>query len=126
MRGRVRLGRRTKELIPLLRPGEIAVICHEELDAVAAAGLADSGAAAVINARHSLSCRYPNLGPRVLQEQGILLLDNVGEAVFSILQDGDMVEIIGRQVFRDGEPIATGTVVTAYLIEARHKLARIN
>jgi len=37
-----------------------------------------------------------------------------------------MVEIIGRQVFRDGEPIATGTVVTAYLIEARHKLARIN
>jgi uncharacterized membrane-anchored protein len=29
-------------------------------------------------------------------------------------------------VFRDGEPIATGTVVTAYLIEARHKLARIN
>jgi len=47
----------------LLRPGEIAVICHKELDAVAAAGLADSGAAAVINARHSLSCRYPNLGP---------------------------------------------------------------
>lgn len=101
MRGRVRLGKRTKELTPALRPGgEIAVICHEDLDAVAAAGLADSGIEAVINARSSLTCRYPNLGPQLLQEQGILLLDNVGEDIFSILQDGDLVEIVGRNVLR--------------------------
>ena len=62
MRGRVRLGRRTKELAARLQPQEIAVIAHENLDAVGAAGLVEAGAAAVINAHPSLTCRCPNLG----------------------------------------------------------------
>ncbi|HPT83617.1 MAG TPA: hypothetical protein PLM25_06990, partial [Limnochordia bacterium] len=78
MRGRVRLGKRTKELAAKLQPGEIAVIAHEDLDAVGAAGLVEAGAAAVINARSSLTCRYPNLGPRLLHQHGVPLLDNVG------------------------------------------------
>lgn len=126
MRGRVRLGKRTKELTPALRPGEIAVICHEDLDAVAAAGLADSGIEAVINARSSLTCRYPNLGPQLLQEQGIFLLDNVGEGIFSILRDGDLVEIVGRRVLRGAETVATGTIVTPHLIAERRRLANLN
>ena len=36
--GRVRLGRRTKELVPKLQPGEIAVIDHEDLDAIGSPG----------------------------------------------------------------------------------------
>lgn len=126
MRGRVRLGRRTKELAALLQPQEIAVIAHEDLDAVGAAGLIEAGAAAVINAYSSLTCRYPNLGPRLLLEQKIPLLDNVGEDIFDKLQDGDVVEIEGRKVLKEGQVIAVGTVVTAYLVESRERLAQLN
>lgn len=126
LRGRVRLGKRTKELAPLLKPGEIAVICHEDLDAIGAAGLADGRVGAVINARSSLTCRYPNLGPQLLQERGILLLDNVGEGIFELLKDGDPVEIRGRKVIKDGQTVAVGTVVTAHLIRERRRLAKLN
>ena len=51
MRGRARLGRRTKELVARLEPGEIAVLDHEDLDEVAARGLVDAKPAAVVNAR---------------------------------------------------------------------------
>ena len=63
MRGRARLGKRTKELVARLEHGEIAVVDHEDLDEVAARGLVDAKPAAVINARPSMSGRYPNPGP---------------------------------------------------------------
>lgn len=126
MRGRVRLGKRTKELAAKLQPGEIAVIAHEDLDAVGAAGLVEAGAAAVINARSSLTCRYPNLGPRLLHQHGVPLLDNVGDEIFNLLQDGDVVELAGRKVLKAGRVIAVGTVVTEHLIARREKLAQLN
>ncbi|NLM40917.1 MAG: hypothetical protein GX199_01240 [Firmicutes bacterium] len=126
MRGRVRLGRRTKELAAQLQAQEIAVIAHEDLDAVGAAGLVEAGAAAVINAHSSLTCRYPNLGPRLLHAHGIPLLDNVGEEIFSLLADGDEVEIEGRKILKDGQVIAVGTVVTAHMIEERERIAQLN
>lgn len=126
MQGKVRLGRRTKELATLLQPKEIAVISHEDLDAIGAAGLIEAGALAVINARCSLTCRYPNLGPQLLLEHKVPLLDNVGEEIFSILQDGDTVEISGRKVLRGGEVVAVGTVVTDYSIRERQRVAKLN
>ena len=44
MRGRARLGKRTKELVARLEHGEIAVVDHEDLDEVAARGLVDAQA----------------------------------------------------------------------------------
>ena len=126
MRGKVRLGKRTKELATVLQPREIAVIAHEDLDAVGAAGLIEAGALAVINACCSLTCRYPNLGPKLLSEHKLLLLDNVGDEIFHILKDGDVVEIQGRKVLREGEVIAVGTVITDHVIEERQRLARLN
>lgn len=126
MQGRVRLGKRTKELAPLLQPREIAVISHEDLDAVGAAGLVDGGASAVINAQSSLTCRYPNLGPKVLADHGVLLLDNVGDEIFDILQNGDVVQIEGRRVIHQGRTIAVGTIVTSHMIEERTRLAQLS
>lgn len=126
MKGRVRLGKRTKELAALLQPREIAVIAHEDLDAVGAAGLIEAGALAVINACCSHTCRYPNLGPRLLLEHNVLLLDNVGDGIFELLNDGDLVEIQGRKVLRDGEVLAVGNVVTDYVVSERQRLAKLN
>jgi two-component system OmpR family response regulator len=81
--GVVRLDRRTKSLTKRLAPGEIAIIHHSDLDRVSAEALVEAGAAAVVNAVSSVSGRYPNLGPGILLEAGIPLIDNVGDQVFS-------------------------------------------
>src|SRR6516162_10769712 len=74
-----RLDRRTKNLTKRLRPGEIAIIDHVDLDRVAAEGLIARQVAAVVNAAPSISGRYPNLGPQRLIEAGIPLVDDMGE-----------------------------------------------
>jgi uncharacterized membrane-anchored protein len=85
----VRLDRRTKNLTKRCKPGEIAVIDHVDLDRVSAEALVDCKVAAVVNVADSISGRYPNLGPEILVEAGIPLVDGVGREVFSILHEGE-------------------------------------
>ncbi|MFC7550700.1 putative cytokinetic ring protein SteA [Plantactinospora sp. GCM10030261] len=106
--GTARLDRRTKRLVGRLRPGDIAVIDHVDLDRVAADSLVAVGVAAVLNAKPSVSGRYPNLGPQVLVEAGIPLLDDLGEGVFQQIHEGDTVRIDGNTVLVDTEPVAHG------------------
>jgi uncharacterized membrane-anchored protein len=106
--GVVRLDRRTKRLVGRLRPGEIAVIDHVDLDRVAADSLVASGIAAVLNAKPSVSGRYPNLGPEVLIQAGIPLVDDLGEELFDRLREGNYVRIEGDSVLLDGELVAQG------------------
>jgi len=106
--GTVRLDRRTKRLVGRLRPGDIAVIDHVDLDRVAADSLVAVGVAAVLNAKPSVSGRYPNLGPEVLIRAGIPLVDDLGEGLFQQLREGDTVRVEGNTVYRDGEPVAHG------------------
>jgi len=49
-----------------LRPGDVAVIQHVDLDRSSAEALIDCQVAAVVNAGESISGRYPTLGPEVL------------------------------------------------------------
>jgi uncharacterized membrane-anchored protein len=126
--GAVRLDRRTKRLVGRLRPGDIAVIDHVDLDRVAADSLVAAEVAAVLNAKPSISGRYPNLGPEVLVRAGIPLLDGLGEGVFQLLREGDQVRIDGKAVFLDDEPIAEGArqdvdTVTAAMADAREGLS---
>ena len=59
------MDRRTKNLTERLRPGDIAVIDHADLDALAARALADARVVAVVNARPFITGKYPNRGPAV-------------------------------------------------------------
>ncbi|MGC4855532.1 putative cytokinetic ring protein SteA [Micromonospora sp. DT4] len=111
--GTARLDRRTKRLVGRLRPGDIAVIDHVDLDRVAADSLVAVGVAAVLNAKPSVSGRYPNLGPEVLIAAGIPLLDDLGEGVFERVREGDQVRIEGNTVFAGEEPVAHGTLQDA-------------
>ncbi|MDI6104462.1 putative cytokinetic ring protein SteA [Actinoplanes sp. NEAU-A12] len=106
--GVARLDRRTKRLTGRLRPGEIAVIDHVDLDRVAADSLVASGVMAVLNAKPSISGRYPNLGPEVLIQGGVILVDDLGEDVFAGLSEGKVVSIEGDTVLLDGKAVATG------------------
>src|SRR3712207_9169712 len=59
--GTARLDRRTKNLTKRLRPGDIAVIDHVDIDRVSADALVACRVGAVVNAAPSISGRYPNL-----------------------------------------------------------------
>jgi uncharacterized membrane-anchored protein len=106
--GTVRLDRRTKRLVRRLRPGDIALIDHVDLDRVAADSLVAVRAAAVLNTRPSISGRYPNLGPEVLIEAGIPLIDDLGEELFNRVREGRTLRVDGATVYLDDEPIAHG------------------
>src|SRR5206468_4552423 len=99
--GTARVDRRTKDLLHRLRPGEVAIIDHADLDLVSAEGLVERGARAVVNASSSITGRYPNAGPMVLARAGIPLLDNVGPEVMEAVVDGERIRIDGDTLVRD-------------------------
>src|SRR5260370_34440605 len=80
--GPARLDRRTKNLTKRLSPGDIAIIDHGDLDRMSADALINCQVAAVVNAAPSITGRYPNLGPQLLVEAGIPLVDDAGPDVF--------------------------------------------
>src|SRR3954470_19543060 len=126
--GIARLDRRTKRLVGRLRPGDIAVIDHVDIDRVAADSLVAVGVAAVLNAKPSISGRYPNLGPEVLIQSGIVLIDDLGEDVFDRVREGDLISIDGDTVIVDGDPVASGVrqdaeTVAAAMADAREGLS---
>jgi uncharacterized membrane-anchored protein len=110
--GTVRLGRRTKDLVKRLRPGDVAVIDHADLDRMAAEDLAASGVSAVVNVSPSMTGRYPNAGPLLLARAGVRLIDAPAAPLFEELDDGDEVTIAGGEVRRDGALVASGRVLT--------------
>jgi len=123
--GLVRLDRRTKNLTKRLRPGEIAVIHHTDLDRVSAEGLVKAGVAAVVNAVPSVSGRYPNMGPGILMDAGIPLVDNVGEDIFTAVREGDRLTLDeGRLLDRHGKVVAEGTLYTTDLLDRQLQYAR--
>ncbi len=121
--GPARVDRRTKDLVKRLRPGDIAVIDHRDLDRVAAEGLIEAGVAAVINAEASISGRYPNLGPLLVAAAGIPLLDEVGPEVMERVTEGAPVHVDG-EVVRCGDWEGRGTRQDIQSLEARIEKAK--
>lgn len=109
--GTARVERRTQNLLSRLRPGDIAVLDHIDLDRATAQALVDAEVAAVVNAAPCISGRYPNLGPEVLTNAGVAILDRT-DAAFQI-EDGTRIRIHEDVVFAGEEPIAHGRELDA-------------
>jgi len=123
--GVARLDRRTKNLTKRLKPGEIAIIHHSDLDRVSAEALVEAGVGAVVNAVRSVSGRYPNLGPGILMDAGIPLIDDVGEQVFSTIHEGDRLTLDGGRLYGGhGTVVAEGTLYTTEILEDQLAYAR--
>jgi uncharacterized membrane-anchored protein len=108
--GVARVDPRTKVLVKRLHPGDIAVIDHADLDRVSADELIDCRVAAVVNAAKSITGRYPNLGPRLLVEAGIPLLDDVGSDVLIRISEGAVVRLDGDVLFAGDQAVAKGVL----------------
>ncbi|HEX9713291.1 MAG TPA: putative cytokinetic ring protein SteA [Actinomycetota bacterium] len=111
IRGAARVDLRTKDLLLRLRPGDIAIIAHEDLDQVAAEGLVERGAAAVINAHRSITGRYPNAGPLVLARARIPLIDAAGDQLLEQVRDGEELLVKGAGVWSGDRHIAQGILL---------------
>ena len=122
IRGPVRLGRRTKDLVKRLTPGEVAVIDHADLDRIAAEELVATGVTAVVNVAESSTGRYPNAGPMVLARAGVRLVDAPSAPLFEELRDGDEVLIQDGELRANGSVLASGRTIG--LAEAGEQLER--
>ncbi|WP_072340937.1 putative cytokinetic ring protein SteA [Actinomyces urinae] len=120
---RVRVDERTKKLARRLEEGEIAVIDHEDIDRVAAESLVAAKPVAVLNAAKSTTGRYPNLGPSILLESGIILIDDLGPDIMT-LHEGQAVSIDGDSVFAGDKLVAQGIRQTVETNDQAMALAR--
>jgi uncharacterized membrane-anchored protein len=113
-----RLDRRTKTLTKRLRTGEVAIIDHVDIDRVSAEALVSCGVGAVVNAAPSISGRYPNLGPQILIEAGVALVDDVGPEIFAKIREGETVRVLDELVYVGDDIVAKGIAQNAETIEA--------
>jgi uncharacterized membrane-anchored protein len=140
--GPIRPGRRTKLLVGHLLRGDIALIDHLDIDRVSAEELIAAGAVAVLNCRPSSGGSYPNLGPQLLVEAGILLVDLPADSLFDAVSDGDPVVIRPlpasaavdddgaagapqAQVLRRGQVLAQGEILDLGRVHADTEARRL-
>ena len=122
--GTARVERRTRSLLPRLRPGDLAVLDHLDMDRTTAQALVDAGVAAVVNASPMISGRYANLGPQVLADAGVLLVDRIGADGLAAIKDGTSVRVHEATVYVDDEPVASGRELDAADVRAEMEQAR--
>jgi uncharacterized membrane-anchored protein len=116
--GPVRLGRRTKELVKRLRPDDIAIIDHVDLDRVSAQELAEAGVRVVVNVAPSASGRFPNTGPLELVRSGVRLIDAPGAPLFDDVAEGEVLSVRGGALYRNGTCVAEGRELRIADLEA--------
>jgi uncharacterized membrane-anchored protein len=119
IRGPARLGRRTKRLVKRLRPGDVAVIDHVNIDRIAAEELIATGVRAVLNASESTDGRYPNAGPLMLARAGVVLVDLPNQDPFETIGEGDTVAVFDGTVSVGGEVVLRGTELGVEELELR-------
>jgi uncharacterized membrane-anchored protein len=121
--GPARVDRRTKSLTKRLRPGDIAVIDHTDVDRVSAEALVAARPAAVVNAAQSISGRYPNVGPQILVAAGIPVLDHAGPEVMAV-REGQQLRLDGSVLWAGEDQVCTGTLLDSEAVETRMQQAR--
>ncbi|MEV0679749.1 putative cytokinetic ring protein SteA [Actinosynnema sp. NPDC050436] len=119
--GVARVDRRSGDLLRRLSPGDIAVLDHVDIDRRTAEALLSAEVVGVVNASPSISGRFPNLGPELLVEAGVPLVDGVGTGVLRELKDGTRLRLhegvvyagdkeVGRGVEQSAESIADAMI----------------
>lgn len=100
----VRAHRDLRTLLGRVQEGDLVVIDRRDLDAATARTLADAKPFAIVNAAEFISGRFANLGPKVLTERGVLLLEADHERVLA-LRDGAVLRLDGSTLY-DGAVVA--------------------
>jgi uncharacterized membrane-anchored protein len=126
--GVARVDRHTEALLRRLKRGDIAVLDQLDLDRATADALVAAGVAVVVNASPSISGRFPNLGPEILVDAGVVLVDAVGPEVMHAVKDGSRVRLHDGVIYLGDRAVAEGVAQTPEsvadaLVEAKSGLA---
>src|SRR5580704_3725085 len=119
-----RVDQRTKNITKRLNAGEIAIIDHADLDRVSAEELIRKKVSAVVNASVSITGRYPNLGPQLLLDAGIPVIDGAGPDVLVKITDGSVIRLDQETLYLGDIVVAKGTPLTQESVEAAMTEAR--
>ena len=107
--GTARVDRNIDRLLRRVCPGDIVVLDILDLDRITADALVEADIAAVVNASPSVSGRYPNLGPEVLVNNGVTLIDETGPEVFKKIKDGAKIRLYEGGVYAGDRRLVRGT-----------------
>lgn len=122
--GTARVDRRAAALLGRLERGDVVVLDHVDLDRATAERLVEAEVAAVVNAQPMISGRFPNLGPRVLLDAGVTVVDGVGAAALADVREGRTLRVHEGEVW-DGETlVASGREQTTAQVDDQLAAAR--
>lgn len=96
LQGRIKVGSRTKELVNYLSPEDIAVIRHDDIDEIAAAALAHTGAKAIINTGRTMTGRFDPKGAAVLLLNKMTVFDT--SLHISCFRDNETLTILDGDI----------------------------
>jgi uncharacterized membrane-anchored protein len=119
----VRTHRDFRTLLSRIGTGDLVVIDRRDLDAASARALADRKPAAVLNAAEFVSGRFANLGPAVLADAGIVLLEGDPARVHG-LADGRVLRLDGSTLYDGPTEVLEAHRLTAEELEGRMDRAR--
>jgi len=122
--GKARVERRTGSLASRLGPGDIAVVHRTDLDATTARALLDHRVGAVLNSAPFVSGSYPTLGPQLLADAGVLLLEASPDDV-GMVEDGATVRIHEGVVHGEDGELLQARVLGPDDVTRRRDAARI-
>ena len=107
--GTARVDRNIDRLLRRVCPGDIVVLDVLDLDRITAEALVEADIAAVVNASPSVSGRYPNMGPEVLVNNGVTLIDETGPDIFKKIKDGSKIRLYEGGVYAGERRLVRGT-----------------
>lgn len=111
--GRLRKDRVTKNLVRRLRPGDIALLDHTNLDWVAAESLVSCGVRAILNTGIFCTGLFPPTAIQYLVRKGIRLVDRLPDRLFDQIKEGERISLLNGNIYYQGRKLCSGEVVTA-------------
>jgi uncharacterized membrane-anchored protein len=85
----------------------------------------EAGVGAVVNASHSISGRYPNLGPLILVQAGIPVVDGVGALLMQKVSEGSPVRVDGDRIYVRDRLAGVGVHLSSDDVLERMEAARV-
>lgn len=119
----VRTHRDFRTLLERVDEGAVVVIDRRDLDATSARSLAARKPVAVLNAAEFVSGRFASLGPEVLADAGVLLLEGDPAKVRS-LKDGAVLRLEGSTLYDGTEVVLETRPIAGEEIRDRMERAR--
>lgn len=124
--GQVKKDKITKKLIKRLKPQNIALIKHKDLDELSAISLLNSKVKCIINAEPTISGKFLNQGPKILANKGMPIYELDNSNFFEKINENDIIKIEKNAVFCNNQFLCNCKLIKDKDINTMEKVAKNN